>query len=138
MFRMLAVMSVVGILAFAATAQESSGISTTVLVKSDSSWDGTPLPSYPKGAPEITVLRIAIPPGEALPLHRHPVINAGILLSGELTVTTDKNETKILKEGDALVEVVGKWHYGRNTGKGPAVILVFYAGERGKPITERK
>ncbi len=44
----------------------------------------SPLPAYP----EVTILRIHIPPGATLPLHEHPVINAGVLLKGELTVTT--------------------------------------------------
>ncbi|HYN77899.1 MAG TPA: hypothetical protein VES73_08905 [Lamprocystis sp. (in: g-proteobacteria)] len=43
-----------------------------------------------------------------------------------------------LKAGDSLVEVVGKWHYGVNEGTEPAVILVFYAGEAGTPITLTK
>ncbi len=49
---------------------------------------GNTLPEYPEGKPEITILRIQIPPGTTLPLHTHPVINAGVLLSGELAVIT--------------------------------------------------
>jgi quercetin dioxygenase-like cupin family protein len=119
-------------------AQDSSGVTVSVLVKSDSSWDGTPLPAYPNTKPEITILRITIPPGVALPMHQHPVINAGVLVSGELTVVTEDHKTKHLNVGDAIVEVVGKWHYGKSTGKDPAVILVFYAGALNKPITVRK
>lgn len=119
-------------------AQDSTGITTTVLAKSGSSWDGTALPAYPTDKPEITILRITIPPGAALPVHKHPVINAGILVSGELTVLTEDNKKKILKAGDALVEVVDKWHYGKSTGKDPAVIVVFYAGSKDTPITVRK
>jgi quercetin dioxygenase-like cupin family protein len=119
-------------------AQDSTGITTAVLAKSGSSWDGTPLPAYPAGKPEITILRITIPPGAALPMHKHPVINAGMLLSGELTVHTEDNKTLNLTAGEGLVEVVSKWHDGKNTGKRPAVILVFYAGTTGAPITVRK
>ena len=59
-----------------------------VLAKTSLSWDESHLPDYSKGAPEITILRIKVPPGMQLPLHEHPVINAGVLLSGELTVVT--------------------------------------------------
>jgi len=31
--------------------------------------------------------------------------------------------------------VVDKWHYGKNEGEAPAVIVVFYAGTPDKPIT---
>ncbi len=109
-----------------------------VLAKSSQSWDGTPLPVYPSGKPEISIVRITIAPGAALPMHQHPYINAGVLLSGALTVVTELNETKHLKAGDALIEVVNKWHYGRNEGSEPAVILVFYAGVASEPVTRLK
>ena len=73
-----------------------------------------------------------------MPLHEHPVINAGVLLSGELTVVTEDNKTLHLKAGDAIVEVVNKWHYGKNEGNEPAEILVFYAGTADKPISIKK
>ncbi len=54
------------------------------LSKTVSSWDGGILPAFPEGQPEITILRITVPPGVSLPEHKHPVINAGVLLRGEL------------------------------------------------------
>jgi len=60
----------------------------------------------------------------------------GLLVA--LTVITEKNETLYLKAGEAIVEVVGKWHYGRNDGHEPAEIVVFYAGIEGQPITVKK
>src|SRR5487761_1922670 len=86
-------------------------VTVKVLAKTGSSWNGSALPDYPKGRPEITVLSITIPPGAKLPLHEHPVINAGVLLSGELTVRTEQGATLHLKAGDPIVEVVNTWHY---------------------------
>ena len=114
---------------------ESKGVSVDVLAKSTLSWDGSAMPEYPKGEPEVTVLKIAIPPHATLPLHKHPLINAGILLAGELTVITDEKKTLHLKAGDALIEVVNKWHYGINEGDEPAVIVVFYAGVKGEALS---
>ena len=116
-------------------AVDTVGVTTEVLAKTGISWDGSPLPAYPDRSPEITILRITIPAGTSLPLHRHPVINAAVLLSGELTVITDGDKTLYLKAGDPIVEVVDKWHYGKSTGKDPAIILVFYAGAIDMPIT---
>jgi quercetin dioxygenase-like cupin family protein len=109
-----------------------------VLVKSSSSWDGEILPDYPKGKPEVTILRITIPPKVQLPLHKHLVINAGVLLKGELTVVTEDKKTLNLKAGDSIVEIVNKWHYGINEGNEAAEIIVFYAGIRSMPITIEK
>jgi len=108
------------------------------LAKAGVSWDGSRLPAYPKDAPEITILRIKIPPGAILPMHEHPVINAGVLLSGELTVITEDNKTLTLKAGEAIIEVVNTWHYGKNEGSKPAEIIVFYAGIPNGPVTVKK
>jgi len=116
-------------------AEDISAVQVDVLAKTDFSWDGSRLPDYPDGTPEIRILRIKIPPGAQLPLHKHPVINAGMLLNGELTVVTEDNRTLRLKTGESIVEVVNKWHYGKNEGNKTAEILVFYAGVLGTPIT---
>ncbi len=116
-------------------AQDVNTVKVDVLAKTSSSWDGRALPDYTKGKPEVTILRITIPPKIQLSLHKHPVINAGVLLKGELTVVTEDKKILHLKAGDSIVEVVNKWHYGKNEGNKPAEIIVFYAGLQGKPIT---
>ncbi|MFA5834270.1 MAG: cupin domain-containing protein [Bacteroidota bacterium] len=118
--------------------QDSNGIQTKVLSKSVVSWDGKNLPNYKPGTPEITILKITIPPGAQLPIHKHPVINAGVLLRGELTVVTEEKDTLHLKAGESLIEVVNTWHYGKNEGRITAEILVFYAGTQDAPITIKK
>jgi quercetin dioxygenase-like cupin family protein len=121
-----------------ASAADANGINTDVLSKTGSSWDGKVLPDYAKDKPEITILRIKIAPGAQLPLHKHLVINAGLLLSGELTVVTEDNKRLHLKAGESIVEVVNTWHYGKNEGDKEAEIVVFYAGIAGAPITITK
>ena len=110
------------------------------LIKTTRSWDGDLLPHYPQGQPEITIRRITIPAGARLETHSHPVINAGILLTGELTVVKTDGQTLRLRAGDPIVELVNKPHYGINQGKVPAEIVVVYAGAVDLPITvvERK
>lgn len=118
--------------------EEGSAVQSEVLVKATRTWDGALLPAYPQGQPEVTILRITIPPKTSLPWHTHPVINAGVLLSGELRIHTKENEVLELKAGDALIELVDKLHYGENPGEEPAVIVVFYAGIEGVPVTVPK
>jgi len=117
--------------------QEANEASIVVkeLVKTTQSWDGEFLPAYPQGQPEITILRISIPAGTQLDTHSHPVINAGVLISGQLTVVTKDGKTLHLKARDPIVEVVNTLHYGINQGKVPAEIIVFYAGVVDMPIT---
>lgn len=118
--------------------QDAKAVKVDVLAKTSSSWDEKALPAYKKGRPEVTILKITIPPRTELPLHKHPVINAGVLLKGELTVVTEANDTLHLKAGESIVEVVNTWHYGINEGNEPAEIIVFYAGLQDIPITIKK
>ncbi|MFO8032976.1 MAG: cupin domain-containing protein [Desulfohalobiaceae bacterium] len=115
--------------------QEKDSADVQVLTQSSQSWDTEVLPEYPEGQPEVKVLLITVPVGAELPMHKHPVINAGVMLQGELTVITEEEETLHLKAGEAIVEVVDKWHYGKNEGDEPAELIVFYAGTTDKSIT---
>ena len=75
-------------------ARDVNTVKVDVLAKTSLSWNGGTLPDYATGKPEVTILRITIPPKMQLPLHKHPVINAGVLLKGELTVVTEDKKTR--------------------------------------------
>ena len=126
------------LLAGPAAAFEDSAVQVDVLAKSAASWNGSSLPAYPAGQPEVTVLRIRVAPGARLPMHKHPVINAAVMLAGDLTVTTEAGKQMRFSRGDAIVEVVDQWHYGYNEGPDVAELIVFYAGAQGQPITSNR
>ena len=109
-----------------------------VLLKTTSTWDNAIYKKVNIKHPEITVLRIHINVGERLPMHRHDMVNVAYVNKGELTVITDKNDKIVLHEGDALPELVGKYHYGMNTGNVPVELIVFYIGEKGTPLSSNK
>jgi quercetin dioxygenase-like cupin family protein len=127
-----------GLLAAPVAADQATipGVEVERLMRSSQSWNGHPLPAYRPEQPEITILRFRIAPGARLPLHQHPVINAGVLLSGELTVESKAGEILHLKAGEALVELVGELHFGYNAGTEPVDLIVFYAGHVEQPIME--
>ena len=102
------------------------------------SWDGTALPSYPAGTPRITILRITIAPGERLAMHRHPVINAGVVLQGELTVVAENGLSKTFSAGSGIVELVNTFHYGENQGTVPVDLVMFYAGGADLPVSVKR
>lgn len=114
------------------------GVTVDLLVKTDKSWNGTTLPAYPTGQPQITIIRYRFAPGAILPVHKHPVINAGVLLKGELSVKTERGETLQLKAGDAIVELVDQWHEGRNNGAETAELIIVYSGTPDLPLAIRQ
>ena len=108
------------------------------VLQTTQAWDGATYQGYPKGQPQVTVLRIKIPPHTALHWHYHPVISAGYVVSGELTVEKQgTNEHITIQAGQALCETVGTIHRGFTTDQ-PVELIVFYAGEAGTPITVDK
>ncbi|WP_437949090.1 cupin domain-containing protein [Sorangium sp. So ce296] len=109
-----------------------------VVAKGGASWDGAALPAYPATAPEVTVVRVTIPPHSALPVHKHPSINAAYMISGAITIVAESGKELKVRAGDGFLELVDSWHHGRNDGDEPAVIVVVYVGSPGAPLTVEK
>lgn len=117
---------------------EHAGIEKEILVQSETSWNGADLPDYPDAKPQISVVKFTIPPKSQLPWHKHPSINAGCLIKGEITVVAEDGSERLVKEGEGLIELVNTWHYGRNDGEVPAEIIVVYAGAKDLPLAVLK
>ncbi len=116
-----------------ASADQPASVQSSVLLKSESSWEGTAYGAYPTGTPELSVLKITIPANTTLAWHKHPMPNAAYVLSGELTVETqDGKQRKVLGQGDALAEMVERHHRG-TSGATPTELIVFYAGSKDMP-----
>ena len=115
-----------------------TSVTVETLKETIHSWNGDVLPTYPSGQPKITVLKITIPPKTRLPNHFHPVINTGIMLKGKLKVVDIDNNVLSLNEGDVIVELVNKIHYGINESNKPVEIVVFYAGTEDLDITVKE
>ena len=116
----------------------ASAATSEILQKSQSSWNSTPIKQMELTEPEVTVVRIQIPKGENLPMHKHPILNVGYLTKGELTVHTEAGDVLVLKAGDPIIEVIDTWHYGVSTGDEDAEIVVVYVGNKGDTFTETK
>lgn len=106
-----------------------------ILAQDTRSWDGAALPSYPSGTPEIVICRIKIAPGARLDKHYHPVINAGIVERGILTIVADDGRERDFGPGEAIIEMVNVAHYGENRGDEPVDLVMFYASTPGTPIS---
>jgi quercetin dioxygenase-like cupin family protein len=105
------------------------------VLQTTESWDGSRYTGYPSGQPQVTVLRITIPPHTTLHWHRHPMISAAYVLSGRLTVEKrDTGERKVVNAGEALAETVQTTHRGFTTDEA-VELIVFYAGRVDLPVS---
>ncbi len=123
---------------FAHADGDHPGVVTDLVIRSGSDWTGSPLPSYLTSAPEIAVMKFTIPPQTALPIHKHPAINAAYVVNGEITVVQEGGIQRTFKKGEAIIEMVEKWHYGINQGVEPVELVVFYATTKDLPLAIKK
>ena len=114
----------------------SDKIESVTLLKTTKSWDGTLYPAYPATQPEISVLKIAVPPNKALDWHKHPVINAAYVEKGEIQVERKEDgKTQWIRKGQVLPEMVNVGHRGKTGDKG-VTLIVFYSGTPDIPLSE--
>lgn len=111
-------------------------VKSTPVLKSTTSWDGQAL-AWPAGTAEGSMLIVEIAPGQETGWHSHPVPSFAYVLAGELEVALEDGRTHRIAAGQALAEVVGRKHNGRNVGSGPVKLLVFYAGAQGVGLTQK-
>jgi quercetin dioxygenase-like cupin family protein len=105
------------------------------VLQATGSWDGSRYTDYPSGQPQVTVLKITIPPHTTLHWHRHPMISAAYVLSGRLTVEKrDTGERKVVNAGEALAETVQTTHRGFTTDEA-VELIAFYAGRVDLPVS---
>lgn len=112
-----------------------SEVKVEQLLQTTQSWDGVKYAAYPTGQPEVTLIKISIPPHTTLDWHRHPMISVAYVLSGTLTV--EKRETgkrKTIHAGQALAETIQTVHRGYTQNE-PVELIVFYAGRPGLPLS---
>ena len=104
------------------------------LIRTSQSWDGVELPDYFEGRPELVAVKYVFPPGMKLGWHHHVAMNYGVLVQGELTIMGQDGKTKVVHEGEAVVEMVGTIHHGENRGTKPVILYMFYLSQKDLPL----
>jgi quercetin dioxygenase-like cupin family protein len=97
---------------------------------------GQPI-QYPSDPARVVSAIVTLRPGEETGRHRHAIPTYGYILEGEVTIDYDSVGAKTFGAGEAFIEAQNWWHNGRNTGGGPARILVVFIGTDGTPNVER-
>jgi hypothetical protein len=65
------------------------------------------------------------------------MLNAAYVESGEITVEKKNGTSTHFKGGEVIAELVGSVHRGF-TGDASAVLIVFYAGATGMPLSQAR
>ena len=106
--------------------QQQPSIKRTELLRAD----------VPSGVPYEAIEAIAeIPAGGTSGRHRHPGVEVGYVLDGQITLEREGQPTVTLKAGDAFKNE-GVIHKATNPGAKTVKILGVYIVQKGKPMAE--
>ena len=107
--------------------EPSKGIEIENLIETSTTWNGEQI-IYPKGSPQIKSMLVKMKPGAKIQNHLHQVPSFGYILEGEISVVSEAHEEKKFIQGDVVIELINKNHYGYNSGNIPVKFIVFYMG----------
>ncbi|MEI7829386.1 MAG: cupin domain-containing protein [Prolixibacteraceae bacterium] len=123
---------------FQGKAQYKNDLEIEQILKSDTTSIGQKI-RYPNFQnEEVTMLKITIPSGKTTGWHEHNIPVFAYVLKGTLTVEFEGNRVVQFKENSSFAEVIHTQHRGINNEKEDLVLLAFYLGEKGKPLSIMK
>ena len=114
--------------------QAEKKVVSTELIRTSQSWDGVELPDYFQGRPELVAVKYVFPAGQKLGWHHHVAMNYGVLVQGELTIIGLDGKTKVVHEGEPVVEMVNTIHHGENRGTKDCILYMFYLSQKDLPL----
>ncbi|MDR6624438.1 cupin domain-containing protein [Caulobacter segnis] len=111
------------------------GVGVAELLRSATTTSGAPI-TLPEGPLEAVVSRYSIAPYAALPVHKHPYVRLGYVMSGKLEVTNvETKHSRVFKAGEAIVEDIDQWHAAKNHHPQPVELLVIDLAPLGAKTT---
>ena len=86
------------------------------------------------GCQVASVVTRDIPPGGEVPWHTHPGVEMAYVETGELELWMAGQPVRKLGPGDSFMAARGVVHGGRNSGDGPARLVITYVVDRDEPL----
>jgi len=118
-----------------AKSQYNKGVVLEPLLKTDTTSIGQKI-VYPHFEnDEVSIVKVTIPPGKSTGWHKHVFPVFAYVLQGTLTVEVENRKTLRFTAGSSLSEVINILHNGLNKGKEDVVLIAFFMGEKGKPLS---
>jgi quercetin dioxygenase-like cupin family protein len=84
---------------------------------------------------EISVVKVTIPPGKSTGWHKHNFPVFAYVLEGDLTIELKDGKPILFRKSSSFSEVITTNHNGINNGKDTVILIAFFMGEKGKPLS---
>lgn len=119
-----------------ANAQYNKEVVLETVLKTDTTSIGQKI-SYPDFAnDEVSIIKVTVPPGKSTGWHKHSFPVFAYVVQGTLTVEIENRKPLHFKPNSSFSEVINTMHNGVNNGKEDLVLIAFFMGEKGKPLSE--
>lgn len=108
------------------------------LLKTDTTSIGQKLyyPDYKES--EFSIYRITIPAGASTGWHKHTFPVFALILKGRLTIEFEDHKSLEFNESSSFAEVINTFHNGVNKTNSDAVLIAFFMGGKGIPLSIKR
>jgi quercetin dioxygenase-like cupin family protein len=118
-----------------ANAQYNKGVIIEPVLKTDTTSIGQKI-IYPNFAnDEVSIVKVTLPPGKSTGWHKHLFPVFAYVLQGTLTVEIENKKPMQFPANSSFSEVINRLHNGINNGTEDVVLIAFFMGEKGKPLS---
>ena len=112
-----------------------SGLNIKELLRTDTTSIGQKI-TYPDFAdPEVTMLKITIPPGKSTGWHKHNIPVFAYVVKGTLTVELEDHREMKFNEESTFAEMRNTYHNGKNMEDSDLVLIAIYMGGKGQKLS---
>ena len=130
------VISILFCLILSVNAQYNKEVKIKILLKTDTTSIGQKI-DYPQFLnDQVTIAKVTIPPGKSTGWHKHNFPVFGYVIQGTLTVEIEDKDARNYPVNSSFSEVINTMHNGVNNGTEDVVLIAFFMGEKGKPLSE--
>jgi len=115
--------------------QYNKGVVLETILKTDTTSIGQKI-VYPDFTnDEVSIVKVIIPPGKSTGWHKHVFPVFAYMLQGTLTVEVENHKMLQFPANTSFSEVINTLHNGINNGKEDVILIAFFMGEKGKPLS---
>ena len=119
-----------------ANAQYNKGVVLETILKTDTTSIGQKIVYPDFKNDEVSIVKVILPPGKSTGWHKHVFPVFAYVLQGTLTVEVENRKTMQFPVNSSFSEVLNTLHNGVNNGNEDVILIAFFMGEKGKPLSE--
>lgn len=122
------------------TAQQAynKGIKVETLLKTDTTAIGQKIVFPSSASDEVTIAKVTLPPGTSTGWHKHARPVFAYVVSGVLKVRLENGKVNQFLPTTTFAEMINTFHEGFNDSETDVVLIAFYLGEKGQPLSTKR